>query len=69
MLPGGATPGQLARLIREDEMNVRPRLSELRAKKLVRDSGLRGLTHNGKACIVWVINEGESYVEEETTEA
>lgn len=47
------TSHELAAYIGEDYANVQPRLSELRAKGLAVDTGLRGKTPNGKSCIKW----------------
>lgn len=37
----------------EDLYSIRPRLTELRDAGLVEDSGKRGVTRRGKACILW----------------
>lgn len=47
------TPEQIAKRIGEPLMNVRPRLSELAAKGLVEDSGLRGPAVGGRQAIIW----------------
>lgn len=47
------SPEQIAQRLKEPLMNVRPRLSELSAKNLVRDSGRRALAHGGRQAIVW----------------
>ena len=47
------TPEQLAARMREPVMNIRPRLSELRALGQVEDSGQRGTAMGGRLAIVW----------------
>ena len=47
------TPEQIAARMREPVMNIRPRLSELRAKGLVEDTGKRGTAMGGRLAIVW----------------
>lgn len=49
------TPEQIAHRMKEPLMNVRPRLSELSAKGLVRDSGARGQAMGGRQAIVWEV--------------
>lgn len=50
---GPMTPEEIADLIGEPVMNVRPRLSELSAKDLIEDSGLRGEAMGGRKAIKW----------------
>lgn len=47
------TPEQIALRIGEPLLNVRPRCSELAAKGLIEDSGVRGTATGGKLAIVW----------------
>lgn len=47
------TPEQVAHRLRVPLMNVRPRCSELAAKGLIRDSGLRGEAAGGRQAIIW----------------
>jgi len=49
------TPEGLAKRLREDVMNVRPRTSELAARGLIEDSGARGVSRCGKGAIVWQV--------------
>ena len=47
------TPEEIAERIGEPVMNVRPRCSELAAKRLIEDSGKRGEAMGGRRAIVW----------------
>lgn len=50
---GPATATELARRLGIILDDVKPRLSELRAERLVEDTGKRGPTVYGKSSIVW----------------
>lgn len=47
------SPEMLAARLNEPVMNIRPRISELAAKGLVTDSGMRACAQGGKSAIVW----------------
>ena len=47
------TPEQVALILREDLLAVRPRFSELSAMRLIEDTGVRGRSRSGRSCIVW----------------
>ena len=47
------TPEEIAEIIGEPVHNTRPRLSELSAKGMVEDSGLRREAMGGRQAIVW----------------
>lgn len=47
------TPEEIAGRIGEPVMNVRPRASELAARNLIEDSGLRREAMGGRQAIVW----------------
>lgn len=47
------TPEGISKRLKIDILNVRPRLSELAAKRLIEDSGVRGPSRGGKEAIVW----------------
>jgi len=50
----GATADDIAVALRRNPLTVRPRLSELRRRGLVKDSGRRGRNASGKSAIIWV---------------
>lgn len=50
----GATPSEIAPLIKEHLLNVRPRCTELRDAGEIKDSGKRRRNSRGKKEIVWV---------------
>jgi hypothetical protein len=53
--PVGLTVREACELINEDNDNLNPRFSELRAAGLIRDSGVRRLNkHSGKKAVAWV---------------
>ena len=47
------TPEEVALLLREDLLAIRPRFSELSAANLIEDTGCRGRSRSGRSCIVW----------------
>lgn len=47
------SPEQIADHLGVPLMNVRPRTSELSAKGLIEDSGLRGIADGGRQSIIW----------------
>lgn len=47
------TADQLAKAMKEHPLAIRPRVSELRAMGLVRDTGVRRLNDSGKRAAVW----------------
>lgn len=49
------TPEQIAHRMSEPLMNVRPRCSELAAKKLIKDSGGRADAMGGRKAIIWMV--------------
>lgn len=51
VFPG--SPEMIAQRLKEPVMNIRPRLSELAKKNLVRDSGRRAIAQGGRKAIVW----------------
>jgi hypothetical protein len=53
----GRTSDELAAELAIDRGTIQPRTSELRAKRLIADSGQRRQNAKGKACIVWVARE------------
>lgn len=53
------TTEEIAEALERPYGSVQPRLSELQAKGLVRDSGLRGLTKWGKTCIKWILTKND----------
>ncbi|MBE3637342.1 helix-turn-helix domain-containing protein [Mangrovicoccus algicola] len=52
---GPLTADEIAERIGVDFMSIRPRLTELKAKKRVRDSGERGPSRSGRPSIKWQI--------------
>ena len=50
---GPLTADQVAELLRESVLAVRPRLSELAARGLVVDSGIRRPNASGRSAIAW----------------
>ena len=46
---------ELAEIMDVNTLAVRPRLTELRDKGLIRDTGPRGQTNMGKSCILWEV--------------
>ena len=46
---------QIARYLDRPDVSVKPRLSELSNEKRIKDSGNRGTTQWGKACILWEV--------------
>lgn len=55
--PHGLTADELAAKLGMDRWSVQPRTSELRAKRLIGDSGQRRRNMTGKNAIVWVAHE------------
>jgi hypothetical protein len=53
--PQGLTSDEAAEVCGFDRWSIQPRLSELKAKGLVVDSGLRRRNSTGKNAIVWVV--------------
>lgn len=53
----GLTTDELAAKLRFDPCSIQPRTSELRAKKLIADSGQRRRNARAKRVIVWVAPE------------
>ncbi len=49
----GLTADQLAKVMEEHPLAIRPRVSELRAMGLVRDTGVRRRNASGKMAAVW----------------
>lgn len=47
------TPEGVAKRLREPVHNIRPRCSELAARELIEDSGIRGEAMGGRQAIVW----------------
>ena len=54
-LKGPITADEVAEVIGESILNVRPRVSELAKQGVVRDSGVRGLTASGHKAAKWVL--------------
>ena len=54
----GLTTDELSELLRVDRGSVQPRTSELKLMGLIRDSGARRQSANGKKAIVWVAEGG-----------
>ena len=52
-----ATPEEVAETLGVPLMNTRPRFSELAARGLIEDSGIRRRAAGGKSAIVWRIKE------------
>jgi hypothetical protein len=50
----GLTTNELVAVVRINRDSIQPRTSELRAKRLIRDSGFRRPNANGKLAIVWI---------------
>ena len=48
---------QIASYLDRPDVSVKPRLSELSNEKLIKDSGQRGKTQWGKACILWEVEK------------
>jgi hypothetical protein len=46
------TPEEVALLLREDLLAIRPRFSELSAANLIEDTGCRGRSRSGRSCLV-----------------
>jgi hypothetical protein len=53
----GLTADEAAAVLRLDRWSVQPRTSELRAKGLIVDSGLRRLNSSGRRAVAWVTPE------------
>lgn len=54
----GITPEECAAALELERVSVQPRLSELKAQGLVKDSGLRRVNpSSGKRAVVWVLAE------------
>jgi len=51
---------QIASMLERPDVSVKPRISELSNDRRVRDSGRRGKTQWGKACILWEVPHGEA---------
>jgi predicted transcriptional regulator len=51
---GSFTADECAAILRESPLAIRPRLSELRTKHLIVDTGHRRLNVSGKQAIVWI---------------
>jgi hypothetical protein len=51
---------EIAQHLERPYVSVQPRLSELSNDRRVRDSGKRGKTQWGKACILWEVPHGEA---------
>lgn len=49
------TADQLATVLEEHPLAIRPRVSELHAMGLVRDTGVRRLNDSGKSAAVWAV--------------
>ena len=50
---------QIASMLERPDVSVKPRLSELSNERRVKDSGNRGKTQWGKACILWEVRRNE----------
>ena len=50
----GSTADETAARLEMDRWSIQPRISELRRKGLIRDSGRRRRNVTGKAAIVWI---------------
>jgi predicted ArsR family transcriptional regulator len=50
----GATADEIAAALGRSQFTVRPRCSELLARGLIRDSGVRRENLSGRSAIVWV---------------
>lgn len=53
--PPGLTADEVAACLDEHILSVRPRVSELHARGLVHDSGLRRLNDSGRTAVVWSV--------------
>ena len=51
---------EIAQHLERPYVSVQPRLSELSNDRRVRDSGKRGKTQWGKACLLWEVPHGEA---------
>ena len=51
---------QIAEMLGRPYVSVQPRLSELSNDRRIKDSGKRGRTQWGKACILWEVRRGEA---------
>lgn len=51
---------QIAEMLERPYVSVQPRLSELSNDRRIKDSGKRGKTQWGKACILWEPRRGET---------
>lgn len=60
--PFGLTADEAAEVLGMDRWSIQPRVSELKKKGLILDSGLRRFNSTGKRAIVWVTPE---YMREE----
>lgn len=56
----GLTTNELVAAVRINRDSLQPRTSELRAKRLIRDSGFRRPNANGKLAIVWIATSPEA---------
>lgn len=50
---GPLSPDAVADIMQEDKLSIRPRFTELKNAGKIRDSGQRGTTDLGRACILW----------------
>lgn len=50
------TADQIAAELGMDILSIRPRVTELKNRNLIRDSGQRGLSSRGKQMIAWEVN-------------
>lgn len=53
----GLTADEVASTLSQSILAIRPRLSELKLKGLIKDSGLRRKNHSGRNAVVWIIDE------------
>jgi len=56
LMYGDYTADELAHLMGESILSIRPRISELKAKQLVFDTGVRRKNQSGKSAIVWALS-------------
>ncbi|GGC24496.1 hypothetical protein GCM10011371_10170 [Novosphingobium marinum] len=55
--PQGLTAHETAYWLRIDRATIQPRLSELRSKGRITDSGMRRRNASGRRAIVWVVRD------------
>jgi len=54
---GPLTPDEVATVVREDRLSIRPRFSELKSTGKIFDTGERRCNASGRRAIVWAVNK------------